>query len=84
MRKTTRFNEHATLQFALSARKLSNEILLLSWINMVSSAAIYIQHVSCTILISFRPQLSYVAEDDKGNIVGYVLAKMEEVSHKFQ
>uniref|UniRef100_D3TMY1 N-terminal amino-acid N(alpha)-acetyltransferase NatA n=1 Tax=Glossina morsitans morsitans TaxID=37546 RepID=D3TMY1_GLOMM len=24
------------------------------------------------------PQLSYVAEDDKGNIVGYVLAKMEE------
>jgi N-alpha-acetyltransferase 10/11 len=25
-----------------------------------------------------RPQLSYVAEDDKGNIVGYVLAKMEE------
>lgn len=26
----------------------------------------------------FRPQLSYVAEDDKKNIVGYVLAKMEE------
>lgn len=25
-----------------------------------------------------RPQLSYVAEDEKGNIVGYVLAKMEE------
>ena len=24
------------------------------------------------------PQLSYVAEDDKGKIVGYVLAKMEE------
>jgi len=24
------------------------------------------------------PQLSYVAEDEKGNIVGYVLAKMEE------
>ncbi|KAH8286599.1 hypothetical protein KR054_012163 [Drosophila jambulina] len=24
------------------------------------------------------PQLSYVAEDDKGSIVGYVLAKMEE------
>ncbi|XP_040151488.1 N-alpha-acetyltransferase daf-31 [Anopheles arabiensis] len=24
------------------------------------------------------PQVSYVAEDDKGNIVGYVLAKMEE------
>ncbi|VDN03469.1 unnamed protein product [Thelazia callipaeda] len=24
------------------------------------------------------PQLSYVAEDDKGDIVGYVLAKMEE------
>ncbi|MFH4978993.1 hypothetical protein AB6A40_005702 [Gnathostoma spinigerum] len=24
------------------------------------------------------PQLSYVAEDDKGNVVGYVLAKMEE------
>jgi len=24
------------------------------------------------------PQLSYVGEDDKGNIVGYVLAKMEE------
>lgn len=24
------------------------------------------------------PQLSYVAEDFKGNIVGYVLAKMEE------
>lgn len=24
------------------------------------------------------PQLSYVAEDGKGNIVGYVLAKMEE------
>jgi len=24
------------------------------------------------------PQLSYVAEDSKGNIVGYVLAKMEE------
>jgi predicted N-acetyltransferase YhbS len=28
----------------------------------------------------YRPQLSYVAEDDKGNIVGYVLAKMEEVN----
>jgi len=26
------------------------------------------------------PQLSYVAEDEKGNIVGYVLAKMEEDS----
>nr|CAG4641209.1 EOG090X0DSH [Eulimnadia texana] len=26
------------------------------------------------------PQLSYVAEDQKGNIVGYVLAKMEEDS----
>lgn len=26
------------------------------------------------------PQLSYVAEDDKGRIVGYVLAKMEEDS----
>ncbi|KAF8371409.1 daf-31 [Pristionchus pacificus] len=26
------------------------------------------------------PQLSYVAEDDKGNVVGYVLAKMEEES----
>jgi len=26
------------------------------------------------------PQLSYVAEDDKGQIVGYVLAKMEEDS----
>lgn len=26
----------------------------------------------------YRPQLSYVAEDEKGNIVGYVLAKMEE------
>ncbi|GMT26218.1 hypothetical protein PFISCL1PPCAC_17515 [Pristionchus fissidentatus] len=26
------------------------------------------------------PQLSYVAEDDKGNVVGYVLAKMEEDS----
>lgn len=24
------------------------------------------------------PQLSYVAEDEKGRIVGYVLAKMEE------
>lgn len=24
------------------------------------------------------PQLSYVAEDEKGNIVGYVLAKMED------
>lgn len=30
------------------------------------------------IAFHFRPQLSYVAEDDKGNIVGYVLAKMEE------
>ena len=30
-----------------------------------------------------RPQLSYVAEDDKGNIVGYVLAKMEEVNLQF-
>ncbi|XP_069693574.1 N-alpha-acetyltransferase 10-like isoform X4 [Periplaneta americana] len=26
------------------------------------------------------PQLSYVAEDERGNIVGYVLAKMEEDS----
>lgn len=26
------------------------------------------------------PQLSYVAEDEKGNIVGYVLAKMDEDS----
>ncbi|WFD33011.1 N-terminal amino-acid N(alpha)-acetyltransferase NatA [Malassezia sp. CBS 17886] len=24
------------------------------------------------------PQLSYVAEDDKGNVVGYILGKMEE------
>lgn len=31
-----------------------------------------------SIYFYFRPQLSYVAEDDKGNIVGYVLAKMEE------
>merc|ERR550519_51300 len=30
------------------------------------------------------PQLSYVAEDDKGKIVGYVLAKMEEVLKKFE
>jgi N-alpha-acetyltransferase 10/11 len=29
-------------------------------------------------IIFVRPQLSYVAEDEKGNIVGYVLAKMEE------
>lgn len=82
MRKTSRLDEHAALQFALSARKLSNEILLLSWSNMVSQ-----QHPLIFMLIfdSFmfklmhcRPQLSYVAEDEKGNIVGYVLAKMEE------
>lgn len=40
------------------------------------------RHVVCRLTDSFsfiwRPQLSYVAEDDKGNIVGYVLAKMEE------
>ncbi|KAL7748218.1 N-terminal acetyltransferase A complex catalytic subunit ard1 [Sorochytrium milnesiophthora] len=29
-----------------------------------------------------RPQLSYVAEDHKGRIVGYVLAKMEEEETK--
>lgn len=47
---------------------------------MVSSAC-NIQHVTLLICsIFYRPQLSYVAEDDKGNIVGYVLAKMEEVS----
>lgn len=28
--------------------------------------------------LSSRPQLSYVAVDDKNNVVGYVLAKMEE------
>ncbi|RXG70207.1 N-alpha-acetyltransferase 10 [Armadillidium vulgare] len=28
------------------------------------------------------PQLSYVAEDDNGEIVGYVLAKMEEESEE--
>lgn len=36
MRKTTRFNEYATLQSTLSTRELSNEILFLSWINMVN------------------------------------------------
>ncbi|KAI1733137.1 acetyltransferase (GNAT) family domain-containing protein [Ditylenchus destructor] len=28
------------------------------------------------------PQLSYVAEDSKGNVIGYVLAKMEEESEE--
>lgn len=30
------------------------------------------------------PQLSYVAEDDKGSVVGYVLAKMEETDAENQ
>src|SRR4051812_763686 len=80
MRPTRRPDEHAALQSTLPARKLSNEILFLSRSNMVSNL------VLCSLLGSFidsvnlfsRPQLSYVAEDDKGNIVGYVLAKMEE------
>jgi hypothetical protein len=36
MRKTRRLDEHAALQPALSARKLSDEVLLLSRIDMVS------------------------------------------------
>lgn len=36
MRKTRGLDEHAALQFALPARELSNEILLLSRINLVS------------------------------------------------
>lgn len=43
---------------------------------MTSLTGVSAQKPSC--LFIFRPQLSYVAEDDKGNIVGYVLAKMEE------
>lgn len=77
MRKTRRLDEHAALQPALSARKLSDEVLFLSRIDMVSDTRIVdssMTHKSP----SSRPQLSYVAEDDKGNIVGYVLAKMEE------
>lgn len=46
---------------------------------MVSSLfKLILDRATYCVLFSSRPQLSYVAEDDKGNIVGYVLAKMEE------
>lgn len=76
MRKTRRPNEHAALQSAVPARELSNEILFLSRTDLVRISGVSVLEANFRFLS--RPQLSYVAEDDKGNIVGYVLAKMEE------
>jgi N-alpha-acetyltransferase 10/11 len=77
MRKTRRLDEHAALQSALLARELSDEVLFLPRTYMVSNLNDDV-FITLSSFILSRPQLSYVAEDDKGNIVGYVLAKMEE------
>ena len=68
------FDEHAALQPALPARKLPNEV--------GAPAFEKGQMLSCPLNRYYMyhglswPQLSYVAEDDKGKIVGYVLAKV--------
>jgi peptide alpha-N-acetyltransferase len=64
------------MQLAKSSRELSDEILYVKHDSVLTLGSIK-QRIGTDMYHAMTwPQLSYVAEDHKGRIVGYIMAKM--------